>query len=436
MSLRNILQSTNAVGLVKNYFFLTIYNVINLIIPLVIAPYLIRTVGIEKYGLIAFCQSFMTYFMIFTDYGFNVSGPRSASIARADKHELSRIFSRVVFSKVLLLLISFVILFVVIIAIPKFRHEIPLVVCSFTLVVGQILQPIWFLQGIEEMKFITILNVIGKAIFTVLVFLLIKQPDDYIYANALQGLGSIVTGILGILLITLYYGVNIRWVGIRAIRTELKESWPIFISGFSLNIYLNSNSFILGLFASPAVVGYYSVAEKVMLIVRQLLTVFSQAVYPHVCKVAQESHERVVRFFRKTFPYLFAGMFLICFTVFVLAGYISTYLIGHDNSTATLLIRMLCIIPLIVACNIPAYLIMLAHDMKKKYTFIFVSGALLSVISNTILAINFQGVGTVISIGITELFITIALHKILYSHYPQYSYLIKKNPHEILPGQK
>ena len=80
---------------------MTILQVFNYILPLVIVPFLFRILGPEKYGLIAFSQAFIQYFVIVTDYGFNLSATRDVSINRKDPVKVSEIFSSVMAVKLI-----------------------------------------------------------------------------------------------------------------------------------------------------------------------------------------------------------------------------------------------------------------------------------------------------------------------------------------------
>ena len=91
----------------KNFLSLTTLQGISYLLPLVVLPYLVRVIGIEKFGLIAFAQSLVQYFMILTDYGFSLSATRKISLCGEHNKKVSAIFSSVMTVKLIFAALSF-----------------------------------------------------------------------------------------------------------------------------------------------------------------------------------------------------------------------------------------------------------------------------------------------------------------------------------------
>jgi PST family polysaccharide transporter len=411
----------------SNFASLFSLQATNFILPLLVFPYLIRVVGVEKFGLISFAQAVTTYLMVFTDYGFNLSATREVAIHKSDQKKLISIIDSVFTTKFLLCIISFLALVITVLFVPKFREEWLLFTFSFTIVIGYMLQPIWFFQGMEQMKYIAYLNLITKLLFTGLVFVFIQSPSDYLLANLFQGLGSIVSALISLWVVRKKFGLTIHLASLKQIKEQLKAGWHIFLSNFSINAYVNSNLFILAIFANNTVIGYYSIAEKVIFALRQLLSVFSQVVYPYICNLTLQSHTKIQRFFKMVYIPFAIFIFIICVLLCIFSEQVVVVLAGTLVPEISILIKILSFVPFIVLLNIPAYQTLLAYNFKQSYSAILTIGSVLNIVLNFILSYSFSATGTAVAVIITEIFITAGLYLILEVRHSRFSLFINSS---------
>jgi PST family polysaccharide transporter len=149
-------------------------------------------------------------------------------------------------------------------------------------VVGSVLFPTWFFQGIEEMKFITVLNFLLKLSFTIGVFAFVNEDKDYIIVQIINSIGTIVVGLLSFLIILFHYKVKLRLVSVKIILFQLTEGWYIFITSILTTLYNQSNIFILGIFTNNTIVGYFAIADKVRSLLLTTITPLTQALFPYL----------------------------------------------------------------------------------------------------------------------------------------------------------
>jgi len=116
--------------------------------PLITFPYLTRVLGPGNYGKVAFAVAFITYFNLITDYGFNLSATREISINRDDTKKVSRIYSSVMVTKTLLMLLTFTAMLTIVLSVDRFRSDLPLYIYTYGIVLGSVLFPVWFFQGV------------------------------------------------------------------------------------------------------------------------------------------------------------------------------------------------------------------------------------------------------------------------------------------------
>ncbi len=128
--------------LVENVTSLSIVQAANYLVPLITFPYLVRVLGPQKFGLVAFAQAFTQYFVVLTEYGFNLSATRQIAIHKENPQEVSVIFSSVMVTKTLLMFVSFLLMATIVLGVPEFRSNWPLYFASFLLVVGNVLFPV------------------------------------------------------------------------------------------------------------------------------------------------------------------------------------------------------------------------------------------------------------------------------------------------------
>ena len=130
--------------IVKNYIALLFIQGANFILPLIILPYLVRVLGSEKFGLVMIAQSVAIFLTIIVDFGFNISATKEVASLKNDKEKLSQFYWNVVFVKIILIIITFIILLGMTSLIDKFKLDPLVYLFSFGLVIGQAIFPTWF----------------------------------------------------------------------------------------------------------------------------------------------------------------------------------------------------------------------------------------------------------------------------------------------------
>ena len=116
------------------------------ILAFITFPYLVRVLQVEQYGLMVFAQSIVQYFVLLTDYGFNLLGPRE--IAQHDSvQERGAVFSNIFFAKILLLFFSTIIFVCGLFWLEEYGEvDIVLYLTFYLMVIGNVLFPVWFFQ--------------------------------------------------------------------------------------------------------------------------------------------------------------------------------------------------------------------------------------------------------------------------------------------------
>jgi len=335
-----------------NVLSLSTLQGVNYVLPLVVMPYLIRVIGLEKFGLLAFAQAFVQYFLILTDYGFNYSATREISLHRENQNKVSLIFSAVTAAKLLLLLICIILLGLILNFIPRFKNDWQVFVFSFGVVVANTVFPVWFYQGMEKMRYISVLNIIGGIVYALGIFLSVKSPADYLYVPLLQSLIFLAVGIAGFSLAFVKFKVKFTFRILGGMLRELRAGWQIFVSIVAINAYTNTRIFAVGLLTNNILTGYYSIAEKIAYVIQTFpLASFSQAIYPRLSKIFLKSRGRALKLMHKIQNSTVYIALIALPVIFILAPWIVKIICGAKYQPAISALRLLLVAVLFINAN-------------------------------------------------------------------------------------
>ena len=339
--LRALLNQKDKNKLIENIFSLSVLHAANYILPLITLPYLVRVLGPEKFGLIAFAQAFIQYFMMLTDFGFNLSATREISINRNNKEKISSIFFSVFVIKIVLLLVSFVILLFTVAVFSKFNSEKSLYFYTFLSVIGWVMFPQWFYQGIEDMKFITFFNLGAKLFFTICIFVFIRSSEDYLLLAQLNSFGYILSGLLSLVLSFKFFKLRFNIPCYGDIKHQFFDGWHVFLSNLAINMYTTSNSVILGILTNNVLVGYYSAAEKIFKAFQYMGIPIYQALFPHLSKLIVENRAKAILLFNKLFKITMVFTSILSLLLTFLSPVVIQILLGESYKPSIIIFSIL-----------------------------------------------------------------------------------------------
>ncbi|MCC7551728.1 MAG: flippase [Methanobacterium sp.] len=411
--IRQILGKKEYRVIIENILSLFSLQGFNYLLPLFTFPYLTRVLGPDKYGTLAFAIAFISYFQIITDYGFNLSATREVSIHRNDHKKVSKIYSSVMATKSILMVISLITLTLFVFSFEKFRSEWLLYIFTFGLVIGNLLLPTWFFQGMEKMRYISILNICISLIYTVSIFIFVKNSSDYLYVPLINSIGSIMIGIYSIKLVRRQFNVKFCRPSIYDIIHQMKNGWHVFISLVAISFYTTSNTFVLGFFTSTTTVGYYSVAEKIVKMVLGLINPISQSLYPYISSLATKSKDDGIKFIKKIA--ILIGFFTFIASIFLLlgAGTIISILAGNQFSHSITLLQILSFLPFIIGLStVFGVLFLIAFGYSNKVSKIQLVVGLCYPLLLIPMVYYFKDIGTALSFLIVETLITLSFWKL------------------------
>lgn len=270
--------------LLENFLSLSFLQIAGYVFPIVTLPYLARVIGVEGFGEIAFAASIVMYFQTIADWGFNYTATRDVAKNREDIKYVSYIFTKILVARIILMIICAIIIAILIYSIPYLYERRVILWLTFLYIPGYIMFPEWFFQAMERMKYITILNVLSKLLFTALIFVIIRNKEDYIYQPVLTALGFVVSGLISLWFIFKKFRIILIPINISDVLYEIRKSANMFICLFLPNLYTNLSVILLGSFGSSVITGIYSSGKKFIDLGDQFFNVLSRTFYPFLAR--------------------------------------------------------------------------------------------------------------------------------------------------------
>ena len=402
----------------KNFIIYGFGQAINLISPLLVIPYLISKCGEEGLGKVGVGYSFALIAIVIVDYGSYINGTKDISINNGQRNIIEEKFITIYISKLILviglLLFSVLLLYTV----PFFSRDFKQLLFSLLIVIGQFINPTWFFQGIQNFKWISIINVLSKVIYLALVFLFIKKPEDYVWANAFFGIGLIFAGLIGFLWICKQYAISFQKAsfskGIELIKTE----FSLTVSQLFFSFYQYAPIMMISYIGGDFMAGQYRVIDQIIMIFRTYFQMFFNFIYAEVCLKIYENSAHGLKSWLKSngFNYLLVVFILVIFYFFA-PNILAFFKVDMTTETNLIsLFRVGLIIPVFMGVSFALKQLMFSFNENKAYINITI---LSTIISLVVMYFN------IISLGLMGSFLTIIIIEFLII----ITYLIWLKPH-------
>lgn len=380
------------------------------LLPLITLPYLTRVLGVEAWGTVALVQIVIGYFTLITNWGFGISGTRKIAADRNNLKKVTDIFLAIwtaqwLLSAAAIILLAFLILFS-----PFFKQNEMYYLWGIGGIIGNVLFPVWLLNGLERMKQVAIIQIGTRAAAIPLIFIFIKSPED---APLMLGIGAatgILSGALTLAWIHKYIGVEWRWPSKARIIDELQEGMAIFTSTVWIGLYTTLTPMILSLFAGNAAVGYYALADRTRQLAQSALTPISQALFPRMSHLFQTDSEQARVILLRTSKLILLVSASASLVLWAFGEHIIIVLAGEQFRPAIDVLQWLAPLPFVISLsNILGIQILLPNRKTKAFNRILgVAGALS--LTMIFLLIQWKGAeGASINTLITECFVTLAM---------------------------
>jgi len=323
-------MSTNK-ALGKNYGALTIIQASNFLLPFLTLPFIVRTIGPERFGAINFSIAVVTYFILFINFGFDFTATRRVAQNREDKTMINDLFSQIFYARIFLFLASVAVFAVLYFSIPNMNRHPVVSIFIFASCLANVFTPNWLFQGLQIIHKTALFNFMAKLIFCVSIIFLIRKPDDYIWYAVMSALSQILVGIALFIYAIRKFNMKFRRPSFAAVFSLLKEDKMVFIATLMISFYTTSNTIILGLLTTEKEVGIFTAASRVIAVVQSVMLLpMSQALFPHIGSAFSKGREEGVNEVKKIFPIVMTYTFVMCMLAALFAPLVVHILYGDQ----------------------------------------------------------------------------------------------------------
>jgi len=306
--------------MLKNLSYLALLQLFNYALPILTVPFLVKTLGKDSFGILALSQVVASYLIVICDYGFNISATREVALHAKDKKTLSITVSKVLAAKSV---IGFSSLVITTLIIALFLHDNQAIfIVSASQVIGQIFFPVWFFQGIENMPKMVIFFFVSKVIYTILIFLFIRNADDALLASFFFSATNIFSGLLALRYAIRKYHLKLSLPHILDIKASFVTGFDVFIPSFFSNVISNGGVLVLGIFHPPGVVGIYAAIEKLVKAGIGVLSVITQTTFPIYSRIFATSPRKARQFLSKIMYIVLSGLAIVFSIVYFFSSFL------------------------------------------------------------------------------------------------------------------
>ena len=263
-----------------NAFLNGLRSVLNLLFPLITFPYISRVLSVQGIGIYNFSNTYINYFILIAGLGIATYAVREGAKYRNQKKKIEKFASQVFSINIFATIIAYLLLFLSLVIFKNLNNYVTCILIFSLQILFTTLGTEWIYTIYEDYAYITIRSIAFKILSIILLFILVREPSDYLWYATITVLAAVGSNILNFVhaksFINIRLTLNTNW------RYHLKPILVIFASAVAVTIYVSSDTTILGILKNDYAVGIYSISVKIYQIVQSLLSAILTVTIPRL----------------------------------------------------------------------------------------------------------------------------------------------------------
>lgn len=394
---------------VLNYIYSSFYQLFLIIVPLITAPYLARTLLPTAVGINSYVSSIVQIFSLLGLIGLNNYSIREIAYVREDKNKLRKTFSELFFLRFLCLIIT-VVVYLIYAYFSEYRLYF---IVQLVAVLGVFVDISWFYAGLEEFRMTVTRSFIVKIINVTCIFSFIHSPSDLYLFMIISSIFSLLGNSI------LYFGVKKRAGKLQVrdldIRKHVVPTLKLFLPQVASLVYLQCDKIMIK-FLSDTVsnVGFYDQAERIVKMPLALITALSTVMLPRVANEFKKNNvETIKKYVTLTLKFSLFMSIPLMFGIASIAGTMIPWFLGKGyEDVVNIMITLSPIVLFISLSSVTGNQYLTAVNKTKVLTISYIVSALLNLVINFLLIPIYGPVGA--AIGTISAEMCVILIQLLY----------------------
>jgi len=384
----------------KNFTYNVVYQVLVVLLPLITAPYISRTLGSTSVGVYSYTYSVAQYFLIFAMLGISNHGNRSIAAVRDDMEKRSRTFWSIYSIQVTTFSVAILLYILYVVFIASDNKTVALLQLLY--VSSGLFDISWLFFGLEQFKITVTRNIVIKISTVVCMFIFVHQPSDLWKYTLIMALGTFISQSY----LWLYVRKKVKFVRISFsnIKPNIKPILILFVPVIAYSIYKVMDKVMLGNMSDYDQVGYYQSAEKIINIPTGVITALGTVMLPRMSNlIATGNTSKSNQYIRVSFKLVTTIGAAIAFGLIGVTNVLTPVYFGSEFLPTAPLITLLSITVFFMAwANVIRTQYLIPYCMDKVYLLSTITGAVLNLIINALLIPQYQAVGAAIGTIVAE----------------------------------
>ena len=384
----------------KNFIYNVLYQILLVILPLITAPYISRTLGAKAVGVYSYTYSVAYYFLLIAMLGIGNHGNRSIAAVRDNREELNKTFSSIYALQVSTFSIAIITYIVYLFVIVKDNRLI--VLLQLLYVTSGLFDIGWLFFGLEQFKLTVTRNTLIKISTVLLMFIFVHKPSDLWKYTLIMAAGTLLSQAYLWIYVKKY--VTFVKCSLREIISNVKPVLILFIPVLAYSIYKVMDKIMLGNMSSYEQVGFYNNAEKIINIPMGIITALGTVMLPRMSNiVAKGDKEKTSDYIRISIKLVTLLSSAIAFGLMGISNVLSPVFFGEEFTACGDIIKFLSVTVFFIAwANVIRTQYLIPNKRDSIYLISTTIGAVLNLLINWMLIPTYQANGAALGTIVAE----------------------------------